>query len=652
LLEDSPGHAEGTDLLTQIFQQQGMNEELAELLQAHFDRARDEQNLHAIAELALRIGELYGERRPQAALDTYRAALHWVPDHRGLLHALLDRIGPEAEPRERAEVMQSLLKAETGQEAARLALQLAPMWSELDETDLGREALELGLRACPDHGALRDKLEAFYAEREMWRELAGLLEREAERLGATGESVGRLKNAASLYRDQLKDLDAAASALRKALGIVPDDLSLLGELARNLAAAGQQRTAITDVTNLLDAHPEADPGRADLLKVRAELRLEVEELADAVRDLEEAYAITPGSMRHRLIDALERQKTAAFTGGDTATERASVMRLVELHDAAGDAATARDVLGEWVEQAPDDAEALRALRVRDEAAKRWDDVARSCDRLLQIETGQERIAVAIALADACAKAGRPADARDGLERAYKAESNSAVLRARLRDLYEAIGARSELAAILLADVRSAGDLAERLSLLQRAARLYLDMGDAAAALGPLGEAQKLQPEDVQTQLLMIDITLELRRFSEASKTLDIAINAQKRKRSPELASLYQRMGRLAAAQGSVDDQLKWLNQATEVDRKSGEIASELAEVAIAVANYDVAMKALRAITMMEDPRPITRAMAFLKQAQIAHMRGDPRRAQHWARKAKSLDDGLQEADTFLAEIGG
>ena len=249
------------------------------------------------------------------------------------------------------------------------------------------------------------------------------------------------------------------------------------------------------------------------------------------------------------------------------------------------------------------------------------------------------------------RAGRR-DARDGLERAYKAEPGSAVLRARLRDLYEAIGAHGELAAILLADVRTAGDLTERLGLLQRAARLYLDMGDAAAALGPLGEAQKLQPEDVQTQLLMIDITLELRRFSEASKTLDIAINAQKRKRSPELASLYQRMGRLAAAQGSVDDQLKWLNQATEVDRKSGEIASELAEVAIGVANYDVAMKALRAITMMEDPRPITRAMAFLKQAQIAHLRGDPRRAQHWARKAKSLDDGLQEADTFLAEIGG
>ena len=64
------------------------------------------------------------------------------------------------------------------------------------------------------------------------------------------------------------------------------------------------------------------------------------------------------------------------------------------------------------------------------------------------------------------------------------------------------------------------------------------------------------------------------------------------------------------------------------------------------------MKALRAITMMDDPRPISRAMAFLRQAQIARLRGDPRRAQHWARKAKQLDEGLTEADTFLAELEG
>ena len=73
-------------------------------------------------------------------------------------------------------------------------------------------------------------------------------------------------------------------------------------------------------------------------------------------------------------------------------------------------------------------------------------------------------------------------------------------------------------------------------------------------------------------------------------------------------------------------------------------------MAIEHASYDVALKALRSLTMMDDPYPITKAMAFLKQAQIAFVRGDARRAQHWARKAKSLDDNLEEADAFLAEL--
>jgi tetratricopeptide (TPR) repeat protein len=114
----------------------------------------------------------------------------------------------------------------------------------------------------------------------------------------------------------------------------------------------------------------------------------------------------------------------------------------------------------------------------------------------------------------------------------------------------------------------------------------------------------------------------------------------------------QRMGRICALRGDVPAQLKWLNTALDTDRKSGEVASELVEVSMAIADYDTAMKALRTLTMMEDPRPITRALAFLRQAQIAALRGDVQRAQHWARKAKSLDENLAEADEFLAQIAG
>ena len=63
------------------------------------------------------------------------------------------------------------------------------------------------------------------------------------------------------------------------------------------------------------------------------------------------------------------------------------------------------------------------------------------------------------------------------------------------------------------------------------------------------------------------------------------------------------------------------------------------------------MIALRTITILDGLGLMSKAMAFLKQAQIAYERNDLRRAQHWARKAKSLDAELVEADAFLQQIG-
>jgi tetratricopeptide (TPR) repeat protein len=258
----------------------------------------------------------------------------------------------------------------------------------------------------------------------------------------------------------------------------------------------------------------------------------------------------------------------------------------------------------------------------------------------------------LALADACAAAGRPEAARPSLEQVRARDTGNELLRRRLRELYEQTVAHAELAAILLEEAFATEVVDERIALLQRSARLYLEAGDASSALGPLGEASKLRPDDVDSELLLIDIETQLGRLAQAQQRLDAAISVHKKRRSPELALMYQRMGRLCAAQGDVEEQLKWLNQAMEVDRKSSEIASELAEAAMGAENYDTAMKALRALSMMEDPRPITRAIAFLRQAQIASTRGDPRRAQHWARKAKSLDENSAEIDAFLAEVGG
>jgi tetratricopeptide (TPR) repeat protein len=651
VLEEEPGQADATARLVDIYQRHAMKDELADLLTTQFDRARDRQDGEAVARIALELGELYGPRRNADAIQTYRTALEWAPEHAGLLRALLKRLGREAEARERAELEHALLKTTTGLDAEKLALSLADAWTKLDEPARSLEALEFGHRVHPVGTRLRDRLEAHYEKAQMWLPLSELLERDAARQKNRAEAVARLKRAAVLRRDQLGDLPAAAGALRKALEIAPDDLSLLAELARNLAAAGQREVAIQDVSRLLERRPEPDRVRMDLLRVRADLWLGLDRFTEAVTDLDEAYGIGGEEVAPKLVEALGQLKTRAFVEGDAAAERGATIRLVAVHDEIGNAAAARDVLTDWVQRDPNDVDALRGLRARDEAAENWDAVARTCERLIEIEQGASRAEAALVLAEACARAGRPEAARAGLERVHKQDPHDAQVRDCLRQLYEATGARAPLASILVADAEALKDSEPRIALLQRATQLYLEDGNAEAALTPLGIARKLRPDDPRTELLLIDIHVQLKRLDDAARMLAEAIAAKKGRRSPDLAVLQQRLSHVAAARGDVAEQMKWLNQAIETDRQSSQIAAELAEVAIQHANYDTAMKALRSITMMENPVPITRAMAFLKQAQIAFVRGDSRRAQHWARKAKSLDEGLAEADKFLAEIG-
>ncbi len=141
------------------------------------------------------------------------------------------------------------------------------------------------------------------------------------------------------------------------------------------------------------------------------------------------------------------------------------------------------------------------------------------------------------------------------------------------------------------------------------------------------------------------------RVDEAIEVLEPAIAGHKR-RSPELASLQQRRAHIASAQGDQDAHLSWLKKAFDVDRKNGEIAAELAQLATEMGDYDLALKPLRAITLMDDPQPITRQMALLWEAKIEHARGNHAKAELWAKKALREDPNYAEAQEFLQEISG
>ncbi|MEM9493277.1 MAG: hypothetical protein AAGC55_29270, partial [Myxococcota bacterium] len=68
--------------------------------------------------------------------------------------------------------------------------------------------------------------------------------------------------------------------------------------------------------------------------------------------------------------------------------------------------------------------------------------------------------------------------------------------------------------------------------------------------------------------------------------------------------------------------------------------------------FDLALKPLRAITLMEKQGPISRTMALLWEAKIEYERGNKGKAELWAKKALREDPNFAEAQEFLDAISG
>ena len=111
------------------------------------------------------------------------------------------------------------------------------------------------------------------------------------------------------------------------------------------------------------------------------------------------------------------------------------------------------------------------------------------------------------------------------------------------------------------------------------------------------------------------------------------------------------MGRVCQAQNDRDGQINWLKKAFDVDRKNPEVAAELAQLATEIGDYELALKPLRAISLMDNPQPVTRPMALLWEAKIEHARGNRAKAELWAKKALREDPAFDEAQQFLDELG-
>lgn len=651
-LEEDPDNAEATGLLAEVYARLGRDEALDALLRTQFDRARDGSDVRGARELGLRLANRLATNDRAGALEVLREALEVSVSDRELLRRIRSLQHHEDPASERAEVLERLVPLEAGRDASALAIELATLRDQAGDDAGVERALALGFAADPNDNGIRGHLEARYTARDDWAALAGLREHHARHLSEPEARAQGLRAAAMLKRDELGDPAGAAALLGEAREALPEDLGLVAEHSRALQQSGDTATGVATVTAALDAREANDVARPWLLRLRAELHASRGDDTAAAEDLQGALDSGDSEALGELIAALDRQRLRAADDGELEREREATMRLVDVLPRAGQGETAETLLAGWVERAPHDAEALRRVGELHANAERWHDAAAVYQRLVQAEEGAGQVTAALRLAEACERTGRPEDAREGLERAYERNRGDDALRLRLRTLYEGLAMPREAARLWMDDADFASDDDARVERLRRAGETWLDQAsDPAQAVTVLEQARSLKATDHETTVLLADAYTAAERLADASQLLNDAITAHRNRRSKELAVLQHRMGRLAYAAADHSVEMAWLNAALDTDPQNGQVAAELADVAMELQQHEIALKALRAVALMKSPGPMSRAMAFLKQGRIAHAQGDSKRAIFLARKSLSEDANLTEAQEFLREIG-
>jgi tetratricopeptide (TPR) repeat protein len=652
VLAEEPDHEEATLTLADLYEQRGENEALADLLTRKLESAR-ERNSPSLIPISLRMGHLLEPTRPEQAVEIYREALIVVPENTDLQRATIALLDPEANAAERAELLERYLSREGRQDPNALehAVWLLDYQAAQGDEATFEQALAIAYRVSPGHADIRARLEDWYRKREDYANLAHFLEQEASQVDDTARSVALLMEAAQLRLERMQQASEAAALLRKAREFAPADFELLKRAVHASAASGELGPALAEIDKSLEDGNLSRRERVEMLVLRAEVSFSAGMHDEGVTSLDSAYSEGGAVVLEHLMRGLERARVAAQQRGNGKRERELTLRLVKLLHQQGDGLRPIELLIGWVQRVPQDIEALRALLELLTVAQRWNDVIKVADALIGNDDPQVLVRIAERLVAAAKALGQPLAARAGLEKALARDAKQLRIVQLLIDLYQEVGDKRVLADLMVRYMSPNDPPEKRFEQLRRVGQLLLDAGDVEAALKPLTQAFEIKPDDVPTVLFIADAHIGARRFQQAQDLLERSMNAYKQRRSPELGQLRHRMAKLSQAAGDAQARLEWLNSAIEADMNNGDVASELAIVSQNMGQLDIALKALRAITMLKGDCPMSRAEAFYRQAVIVAQKGEPRRAVLWAKKAKAEDASFPGVDKLLAELG-
>jgi tetratricopeptide (TPR) repeat protein len=168
--------------------------------------------------------------------------------------------------------------------------------------------------------------------------------------------------------------------------------------------------------------------------------------------------------------------------------------------------------------------------------------------------------------------------------------------------------------------------------------------------------QSTRPDDLESVALYAEGLGAVGRAPEGVELVKGVIAAQKGKRTREVGLASFALYRLEASLGDYPASLESLTRAFECQPSNARVALELGQLALHLANVELAQRAYRSVTLMKPdapggPVPQDKALAFLSLGDIAAQQGDARRARAMYEKALSEEPSYEVARERIAALG-
>jgi golgin subfamily B member 1 len=379
VLEEEPGHADAVLTLGRLYEKNGRDQDLADLLNQQVDAAQGRGDVAAAVKLLGRLGGVYEGKlnEPDLAIDAFRRVVDLDGRHRPSIEALARLYRQADRLEEAAEVLERLLDASEPAELVRRAEELADLYIKLDQGENACKALERVLDSGQAKPDLLARLEKLYEQQGNWSRLAELLVRQADGATTPDEKAKLLSRAAKLYSERLEESRTAATLLQRATEIRPEDRSLLLQLCDVLNASGRSREAAETLQRIVDSYGGRRSKELGEIhrRLAAAYRAQGSTL-DALRELDQAFRIEPGNVAvlkelGELAFELDDMKKAQQMyralllqrlDGDSPISKAEVfLALGRVHEKLGEKPKARQMLERALQTDANLGEAKRLL---------------------------------------------------------------------------------------------------------------------------------------------------------------------------------------------------------------------------------------------------------------------------------------------------